>query len=174
MYRNAGNVGRITELTASPVDDTLAFANHRHQLLVVAPGGEPRVLDTSSGWRVTDLAFSPDGRYVAYAWSPAHDTSIIRIADLHDDRIHDATTALRTDRAPAWDPQGKYLYFISTRDFHPVYDALQFDLSFPQAMRPFLVTLRADVANPFVAKPTPLHRPKDDDDDGRRRCRRGG
>jgi tricorn protease len=164
-YMSEANVGRITELAASPVDDTLAFANHRHQLMVIAPGAAPRVLDTSSGWRITDLAFSPDGRYIAYAWAPTHDTSIIRIADLADDRIYDATAALRTDRAPAWDPQGNYLYFISTRDFRPVYDALQFDLSFPQAMRPFVVTLRDDVPNPFVPKPAPLHRAKDDDDD---------
>lgn len=164
-YLTTADIGRITEFAASPVDDTLAFANHRHELMVVSCGRTPRLLDTSSGWRVTDLAFSPDGRYVAYAWSPAPDTSIIRVADLQDDSIHDATTPLRTDRAPAWDPQGRYLYFISTRDFRPVYDALQFDLSFPQAMRPFLVTLRADVPNPFVAKPAPLHRPKDDDDD---------
>jgi tricorn protease len=47
------------------------------------------------------------------------------------------TPLLRVDRAPAWDPDGNYLYFISTRDFNPVYDALQFDLSFPQASRPF-------------------------------------
>src|SRR5450755_871584 len=165
LYVSQANVGRITALVASPVDNTVAFANHRHQLMVIAPGKEPRLLDTSSGRRITDLAFSPDGRYIAYAWSPAQDTSIIRIADLTDDRVHDATTPLRTDRAPAWDPQGKYLYFISTRDFHPVYDALQFDLSFPQAMRPFVVTLRADVPNPFVAKPAPIHRGKNDDRD---------
>ncbi len=164
-YVSESNVGRITELSASPVDDTLAIANHRHELLVIAPGAAPRTLDTGRGWRITDLAFSPDGRYIAYAWSPAQDVSIIRIADLRDDSIHDATAALRTDRAPAWDPQGNYLYFISTRDFRPVYDALQFDLSFPQAMRPFVVTLRTDVANPFVAKPAPLHPAKDDDDD---------
>ncbi len=165
-YANTGEVGRITELAASPVDDTLAFANHRHQLMLIAPGQAPRLLDTGTGWRITDLAFSPDGRFIAYAWSPAPDTSIIRIADLGSGSVHDATPPLRTDRAPAWDPEGKYLYFIGTRDFHPVYDALQFDLSFPQAMRPFVVTLRPDVANPFVAKPAPLHRAKDDDDDG--------
>jgi len=50
-------------------------------------------------------------------------------------RIVDATTALREDRSPAWDPEGKYLYFLSTRDFYPVYDALQFELSFPEAWR---------------------------------------
>jgi len=164
-YLTGEGLGRITELAASPVDDTLAFANHRHELHVLAPHGEPRLLDTSLGWRVTDLAFSPDGAYLAYTWSPAHETAIIRIADLAAGTVHDATTALRMDRAPAWDPEGKYLYFISTRDFNPVYDALQFDLSFPQAMRPFVATLRKDVANPFVPKPAPIHRAKDDDRD---------
>ena len=164
QYVTTESFGRLTDLVASPVDDTLAFANHRHELFALAPGGKPRLLDTSRGWRVTDLAFSPDGRYIAYAYSPAQYTSIVRIADLSDDSIHDATSALRTDRAPAWDPEGKYLYFISTRDFNPVYDALQFDLSFPQAMRPFVATLRRDVPNPFVPKPGPIHGKKADDE----------
>jgi tricorn protease len=45
---------------------------------------------------------------------------------------------------------------LSARDFFPVYDSLQFDLSFPQSMRPFLVTLRKDVESPFIAKPKPV------------------
>ena len=42
---------------------------------------------------------------------------------------------------------------------------MQFDLSFPQASRPFLVTLRDDVPNPFVPKPAPLHRDHKREDD---------
>ncbi|MFN2459420.1 MAG: S41 family peptidase [Candidatus Velthaea sp.] len=165
QYVTSAQLGRITELAASPVDDTLAFCNQRHELFTLAPGGEPRLVDTSRGWRVTDLAFSPDGAFLAYAWSPAPETAIIRIAEIASGEVHDATSALRTDRAPAWDPEGNYLYFISTRDFNPVYDALQFDLSFPHAMRPFVTTLRKDVPNPFVPKPAPIHRAKDDRDD---------
>jgi tricorn protease len=165
VYVTRDAVGRITDLAASPVDDTLAFANHRHELFVIAPAGEPKLFDTSRGWRVTDLAFSPDGAFLAYTFSPAHDTSIIRIAEIATGDVHDATTQMRIDRAAAWDPEGKYLYFISTRDFNPVYDALQFDLSFPQAMRPFVATLRKDVANPFVPKPAPIHRAKDEADE---------
>jgi tricorn protease len=160
-----GGVGRITELIASPAGDRLAFANHRHELYVVDVGGAPRKLDESVASRCTDLAFSPDGRYVAYAWSPKHGTSIVRIAECESATLIDATTALREDRAPAWDPEGKYLYFVSARDFNPVYDALQFDLSFPHATRPYVVTLRADVPNPFTPVPAPLHKAKDDDED---------
>ena len=35
------------------------------------------------------------------------------------------------DYCPAFDPDGKYLYFLSLRTFDPVYDAVQFELSLP-------------------------------------------
>jgi tricorn protease len=161
----ASDVGRITELIASPAGDRLAFANHKHELYVLDLGGEPRKLDTSTAWRCLDLAFSPDGAWLAYAWFPKANTSIVRIADCASGRLIDATAPLREDRSPAWDPDGKYLYFISARDFNPVYDALQFDLSFPQAMRPYVVALRADVPNPFTPVPASLHKAKDDEDE---------
>jgi tricorn protease len=160
-----GDVGRITELVASPAGDRLAFANHKHELYVVDIGRAPRRLDTGPAGRCMDLAFSPDGAWLAYAWFPKAGTSIVRIADCASGALIDATEALREDRSPAWDPEGKYLYFISARDFNPVYDALQFDLSFPQAMRPYVVSLRPDVANPFTPVPASLHKAKDDEDD---------
>ncbi|HEY8298233.1 MAG TPA: PDZ domain-containing protein [Candidatus Baltobacteraceae bacterium] len=165
-----GDIGRVTELVASPADDLLAVANHRQELLLVDAGdGSVRVVDKSVGNRITDLAFSPDGRYVAYVfWPESANESIVRVVRVKSGKIHDITPKLRVDHGPAWDPDGKYLYFISARDFDPVYDALQFDLSFPQAQRPFVVTLRDDVPNPFVPKPKPVHRDHEhhhDDDD---------
>ncbi|HEY0380706.1 MAG TPA: PDZ domain-containing protein [Candidatus Elarobacter sp.] len=164
-YVTRADTGVLHQLVASPAGDRLAFANNRHELWLLDVGGEPRLLDRGIGERIDDLAFSPDGRWLAYVWSPKTHTAIVRIAECDTGRIVDATSALREDRSPAWDPDGNYLYFISTRDFHPVYDALQFELSFPEAWRPYLVTLRESVANPFVPKPAPLHKPRDRDDD---------
>ncbi|MEO7040541.1 MAG: PDZ domain-containing protein [Candidatus Elarobacter sp.] len=167
-YVTHDDAGVLHQLVASPAGDRLAFATNRHELWLVDVGAAPRKLDTSIGDRIDELTFSPDGRWLAYTWSPKSHTTIVRIAECETGRLIDATTALREDRSPAWDPEGKYLYFISTRDFHPVYDALQFELSFPEASRPYLVTLRAAEANPFVAKPAPLHKRDDDDDDDER------
>jgi len=161
-----GDIGRVTELVCSPAKDVIAFANHRYELIAIdLRDRTPRVLDKSVGFRITDLAFSPDGRYLAYAWWPLGEgVAIIRVVKLKSGEIHDVTPQLRVDQSPAWDPEGRYLYFISTRDFDPVYDALQFDLSFPQAQRPFVVTLRADVPNPFTPLPKPVHRDIDHGD----------
>jgi len=159
------DAGVIHQLVASPAGDRLAYANNRQELWLVDIGHAPRLIDRGVAERIDDLAFSPDGRWLAYVWSPKTHTSIVRIADCASGRIIDATSALREDRSPAWDPDGKYLYFISTRDFHPVYDALQFELSFPEATRPYLLTLRDSTANPFVPMPGPVHKRRDDDDD---------
>ena len=69
------------------------------------------------------------------------------------------------DFGPAWDPEGKYLYFLSYREFNPVYDALHFDLGFPTAMRPLLVTLQETLGNPFIPEPRPLEEEKEDKDE---------
>jgi tricorn protease len=165
----SGDVGRITDIAASPAGDVVAFANHRHELCVLdISDGEVRVLDTCPSDRIRDLAFSPDGRFIAYVWWPAHGSSIIRVVKVRSGKVHDVTSPLRVDRSPAWDPDGRYLFFISTRDFNPVYDALQFDLSFPQARRPFVVTLRRDVPSPFVPQPRPIHQEQDYDRDRRK------
>ncbi len=159
-----GDIGRVTELAVSPSSDTAVFANHRYELWAIdLEDGKLRRLDDRSAELIADLAFSPDGRFIAYIWSPAQGRSLVRVAKIKSGKVHDITTPLRADHSPAWDPEGKYLYFISTRDFNPVYDALQFDLSFPQADRPFVATLRADVASPFVPVPRPLHRDRDND-----------
>jgi tricorn protease len=167
-----GDIGRITDLVCSPTSDTIAFANHRHELCAIdLDDGKVRVIDTCPTHRIGDLAISPDGRFVAYVWWPAPGTSIVRIAKLKSGKVHDVTSPLRVDQSPAWDPDGKYLYFISTRDFNPVYDALQFELSFPQASRPFVVTLRDDVPSPFVPPPKPIHRDHEHEherDDGKK------
>jgi tricorn protease len=162
QFLTKGDIGRVTEIVCSPVNDRIAFANHRYELLLIDADGTLRVLDKSLGNRITDLAFSPDGRWLAYVWWPGgENTAIVRVVKCKSGRIADVTPKMRIDQSPAWDPEGRYLYFISTRDFDPVYDALQFDLSFPQAQRPFLATLRADVLNPFTPKPKPVHREHD-------------
>jgi tricorn protease len=53
------------------------------------------------------------------------------------------------DFSPAFDPDGKYLYFLSNRHFDPVYDTMQFELGFPANIKPYLVTLIKKTASPF-------------------------
>jgi tricorn protease len=160
------DTGRPLEVEVSPEDDAIVFANHRHELVHLdLASGEAKVLDRSEYSRLNGFGWSPDGRWVAYGFSNDFSTGSIRVYDLEEERAHQVTSGSYLDIEPVFDPKGRYLYFLSYRKFNPVYDEVFFELSFPRAMKPCVVTLRKDVESPFFEKPRPLE-PGGDDDDG--------
>jgi tricorn protease len=152
-------IGRITELAPSPVNNQVALTTHRNQVwLLDLTGDTSRLteLDRSDYGEIADLAWSPDGRWLAYAFPTAVNKAAIKLAQVETGETVFATEPVLRDARPAFDPEGKYLYFIGTRDFDPVFDTLQWDLGFPRADKPYLVTLQADGTSPFVPAARPL------------------
>ncbi len=152
------DLGRPLLMEASPRAARVALANHRYELILAdLDSGEIRVADRSQHARIGGLAWSPDGRWLAYSLAENQQTLSLRLLRIEDGAVFPVTRPEFRDLAPAFDPEGRYLYFLSYRDFDPVYDSLYFDLNFPRGMRPYLVTLRADVPSPFVPEPRPPH-----------------
>jgi tricorn protease len=150
------DVGRVVGLEVSPTGETVALANHRNELLVVNLEGETptlRQLDRSQFGRVEGMAWSFDSRWLAYGFATTPQTSAIKLVELDTGETTQVTSPTLRDRDPAFDPEGKYLYFIGQRDYDPVYDELHFDLGFPKGSRPFAITLRKDLLNPFIPRP---------------------
>ena len=79
--------------------------------------------------------------------------TVIKIYDLKTKKITDVTKPVNKDFSPVFDDKGKYLAFISIRTFKPLYDNIQFDLSFQKAEKPYIVTLNKDTKSPFVKNP---------------------
>lgn len=156
-FVSSADIGRVVSLKVSPTGDRIAVSNHRHELGVLTLQTKKyAVLDRSPADRITGFSWSPDGRWLAYGWAPHSESSIIRIANVETKKVNDVTDHVRYDGSPVFDPDGKYLYFLGAREFYPVFDSIQFDYGFPRAMKPYLVTLRRDVASPFLAEPKPV------------------
>ncbi|MBV9581394.1 MAG: PDZ domain-containing protein [Chloroflexi bacterium] len=150
------DVGRVVDLEVAPTGDLVALANHRNELLILNLEGEAaalRQLDRSEFGRVEGMAWSFDSRWLAYGFCVTPQTTAIKLAELETAETTQVTTPTLRDRSPAFDPEGKYLYFIGQRDYDPVYDELHFDLGFPKGSRPFAITLRKDLPNPFIPRP---------------------
>jgi tricorn protease len=164
-------LGRITALAAAPIGSQVAMANHRNQLwLGDVQGGASKLLAESPFGRIESPVWSPCGGWVAYALPVSERHTVIELAHAASGRRVRASqpdgSAEFIDYAPAFDPAGKYLYFLSLRTFDPVYDAVQFELSFPRAARPYLVALQADAAPPFEPRPAGMKGwPGDDAED---------
>jgi tricorn protease len=96
--------------------------------------------------------WSPDGTWLAYSFAASTRTRSIKLYNVTTGQSHLVTRPEFRDVHPSWDPDGRFLYFLSYRVFDPVYDALYFDLGFPKGVRPYLVTLGADEPSPFVPR----------------------
>jgi tricorn protease len=133
------DIGRPVALQVSPKQDALVLANHRLELIYVdLEQKTTRLLDKSNYGRILGMDWSPDGCWVAYGFRTSHHTSAIKLCHVESGQTHYVTSPKNLlDFGPSFDPDGKYLYFISYRDFDPVYDKYYFDLNFPQGSRPY-------------------------------------
>lgn len=169
----AGELGRVLELVADPEGERLAIASNDGRLLLLDAtensNGEVTELIRSINGPVRDLAFSPDGAWLA--WShPGIGRSLrqIKLARIKDRTIVDVTNGRFEDENPVFTRDGRYLAFLSWRGFDPVYDVHTGDLSFPLGCRPYLVPLSSATPSPFALLPDgrPAAGGLDPDDEG--------
>ena len=145
----AGQLGRVLELAVAPDGLTFAVATHDGRVVRVdLVTGTATTLATELR-DASGLAFSPDSRWLAWSAPSATTLRQIRLADLADGSVVDATLLRFVDTEPVFTLDGLHLAFLSARTFDPVYDTHGFDLSFPVAIRPYLLALRADLGSPF-------------------------
>ncbi len=150
------DIGRPVLMETSPEADELVFTNHRYELVHLDLEREScRMLDRSNYRRIAGIAWGPNGRFVAYGCYTGRKTSEIKLYDLKTDKNWSLTEGDFRDVRPSFDPEGRYLYFLSFREFDPVYDRIHFDLNFPRGMRPYVIPLRKDVSSPFEPEPRP-------------------
>ncbi len=150
-YLTNEDIGRVISLRVSPNGKLLAISNQRYELLLLdLEKKKLHHLDRSSAESMRGLTWSPDSKWIAYTFRTQMNLSVIKIADTSTRKSHQITREIKADFSPAWDPAGKYLYFLSDRDFRPIYDSQHFDLSFVESTRPYLITLRKDVSSPFA------------------------
>lgn len=148
-------LGRTLEIQVAPrlfqEANWLAVSNHRNELILMnANTGEASVVFKNEFQFMVDFSWSPDGRYLAFSKSIRPHQSCIAIYDVQTKQVHDVSAPWLEDFSPSFDPNGKYLYFISRRAFNPSYDDVLFEMGFNKGRFPFLVVLQKNGANPFL------------------------
>jgi tricorn protease len=155
----AGQVGRISGLAVAPDGRKVAVASQDGRVSAVdVESGEVREIAASDNGIAKGLAWSPDSAWLAWSQPTEHPAGgmpmnqlrRLRLARVADGQIFDATDGRFGDTEPVFTLDGKYLAFLSTRNFDPVYDANFFDLTFPYGARPFLLTLDRTTPSPFA------------------------
>jgi len=145
-----GNAFRFAPVW-SPDSKKLAYADKNLKLFYVdVDEKEPVLIDTARYGEITQYDWSPDSKWVAYAKVEENRNASIFLYSLEQKRITRVTSDLTSDWEPTFDPEGKYLYFFSRRDFNAVLGNFEASYTYNRMTRIYLVTLQADAPSPFA------------------------
>ncbi|HJX88419.1 MAG TPA: PDZ domain-containing protein, partial [Gemmatimonadales bacterium] len=137
--------------------DQLAAAQQADGTNTPRSDGHVTELVRSVNGPVRDLAFSPDGAWLAWSHPgigrSLRQIKLARITGPGAPFIVDVTNGRFEDENPVFTGDGRYLAFLSWRGFDPVYDVHTGDLSFPLGCRPYLVPLSSATPSPFALLP---------------------
>jgi len=118
--------------------------------VVAADGGTPRIVDRSDQAPITEYGFSPDSRWLVHTKQARTDYASIYLYDTRDGAIHRITGGDTDEASPVWDPDGRYLYFLSHRTTNPLLGARDLENVDIEPTRVYLALLRKDGKNPFA------------------------
>ena len=168
-----GDFGFILQPVWSPDGKSLLFADKFMKLhLVDAASGKVREIahsdydDAWERWGIQDYVWSPDSRWVAYTTQTANMNEAIWLYDTDTGRNTKLTDDMTEDWSPSFSRDGQYLYFLSSRTFHPIMGRQDQNHVFLKTALPYLVLLRDGVRSPFYTEDTEVA-VKADDKDGK-------
>jgi len=166
-----GDIGRPDQLRVAPAGgQRVALTNQRQEVMLVdLEAGSVEVVAHSPYQRILGLSWSSDGRWLAFGAFVTRRNATVQLYDTVSGTLTGVTRPDFVDGFPSFDPEGRYLYFLSLRVFDPVYDSQYFDLGFPKGMRPHLIPLKADAVNPFAAATRAPRPPGAANDEGAKR-----
>jgi tricorn protease len=138
----------------SPDGKHIAYTDKNHELWIRDIAGR-RVTKVAASMEgsIEGLAWSPDSRWLAYVEDPPNWNSQIKIYSLDGQVATEITTDRVRSYSPAWDPAGKWIYFLSDRHLESVtrspWGVRQPEPFLDKAAKIYMISLRAGERSPF-------------------------
>ena len=103
----------------------------------------------AEAWEFSQYAWSPDSKWIAYAKEEKDVMNKVYLYSLKDGQTHEVTDGWYGSYAPVFSSDGQYLYFISNRDFSPIYSRTEWNHAYRDMAKVYLVPLTRKVESPF-------------------------
>jgi len=166
--------GPITQLTSaggpykyhvvwSPDSKKLMWADKKMRLHYVDIATKQSKLVVQAKVReIKDYVWSPDSKWIAYAKAEEDTMPKVWLYSLEQAKPFAVTDGWHDSRQPEFSGDGKYLYFVSERDFSPIYSGTEWNHAYADMSRIYLVTLSKETPSPFKPASDEVAIPKED------------
>jgi tricorn protease len=146
---SGGKVRRYRPLW-SPTGTHIAFNDKDGRLWIVQTQSRElvEVAKDKSG-SVGDYSWSADGAHLAFSLSEESTFRALWIYTLADRALRRVTDGQFNASEPVFDPKGRWLYFLSDREYEPQLSTAEWNFATARTTGIFALALRTDVPHPF-------------------------
>ncbi|MEM3269882.1 MAG: PDZ domain-containing protein [Saccharolobus sp.] len=135
------DLGRIERIKVSPDGKKILISNNRLELwLYDIDNNSFKLIDKNNYDIIFDMDWHQSSEWFAYSFREGYYVQSIKLGHISGKTIR-ITSPYGYDFSPSFDPDGRYLYFLSARHLDPTDDKLIFNLSFQRIIKPYLVVL---------------------------------
>jgi tricorn protease len=106
----------------------------------------------ASAWEIRDYAWSPDSKWIAYVKPEVEGMGKMYLYSVDQAKSFEATDGWYAASQPVFSGDGKFLFFVSNRDFNPIYSSTEWNHAYQDMARIYMITLAKDTLSPFKPK----------------------
>jgi tricorn protease len=136
--------------TWAPDSKKLLYWDKLHRLWWISTDDKkPVQVDQGDYADIADGNWAPDSRWIVYSKADRRGAGQLFLYSLEQNKNTKISDGFYNDTNPVFDPEGKYIFFLSQRYFFPSLGQLDQRFNYYSTDGIFALTLKADEASPF-------------------------
>jgi len=138
----------------SPDSKRIVFRDKTGSIYVTeVESGDTKLVDRDEWAAQGEVNWSSDSNWLVYAKTGDNVQRSLWLYKVDDGTKHQVTSGMFNDEQPVFGRDGKFLYFVSNREFSsPVYEDIGTTFVYNRTGRLYAVPLRDDIASPWAPK----------------------
>lgn len=134
----------------SPDSRKILWSDKRLRLRYVnVRTGRITEVDNAEAGEFHKYSWSPDSRWIVYTRPETEGMNRIYLYSLKSGQSHSITDGWYSVSNPEFSSDGRFVFFVSNRDFNPIYSSVEWNYAYRDMSRIYFVTLAKDVDSPF-------------------------
>lgn len=149
----------------SPDSRHLLWSDKKNRLRMLnVESGAITEISTSSAGELRDFAWSPDGKWIAYAQPERGTHNRVMLYNLETQQATAVTDNFYVESSLNFSRDGKFLLMTSRRDFSPSWSWTEWNHAYNDMARVYLLPLAADTPNPLGPENNEVEVAEENDD----------
>ncbi|WP_086929632.1 S41 family peptidase [Agarilytica rhodophyticola] len=148
--------------------DKLAWSDANQKLWVMSINGKAVEVDRGRYGDIEEYQFSADGRYLGYVKQAQNGLAQIWLYDSKSNSTRKLSDNQTSDFSPVFDPKGRYLYFLSNRDYNLNFSSYEFNYLYHDATRIYAAPLNDTITMPGALSSDEVGEAKSTDGKGKK------